>query len=165
MMMHENGGDRGTIRRSPGDSTQSWKQHLLFAWLKTSFGTCSLFTYIIFACHCFLPRHTLRHHNVVCPKRQMYSGSCQEVSSSLATEVKWERCWGVPTDMSTCVSFLMTAPKNTQVSKGYPSAHSVNAVCFPADHIASGPPARFLLYLSNATQVVQERWRRCLGSW
>lgn len=98
-------------------------------------------------------------------KHQMYSGSCQEVSSSLATEVKWEICWGVPTDMSTCVSFLMTAQKSTQVSKGYPSMHSVNAVRFPANPIAWRPPARFLLYLSTATQVVQERWRWCLGSW
>lgn len=94
-------------------------------------------------------------------KHQTYLGSCQEVSSSLATKINWEIHWEVPADMSTCVSSLMTAQKSTQVSKGYLSVRSVS---FPADHVAWAPHVRFLLYLSN-TQVLQERWRRYLGSW
>lgn len=33
----------------------------------------------------------------------------------------------------------MTAQNSMHISKGYPSGHLVNSVCFPADHIAQAP--------------------------
>lgn len=54
----------------------------------------------------------------------------------------------------------MTVWKCTQVSKEYWSMRLVSAICCATDWLLT----HFRLYLSAMSQVVQERWRRCLGS-
>lgn len=99
------------------------------------------------------------------PRHEMHPGGCQDVYSTLATDVGWEMPCGEPIDICTCVSNLMIVWKITWVSKAYQSARSVNAICCATERITNPPlAARFWLYLRNTPQVVQERWRRCLGS-
>lgn len=141
------------------------QKQLLFGWWRTSFGT-HLFRYISFARHCFLPHGASRHHNVQCT--QTWDASChgcQDVCSTLATDVGWEMPCGEPIDICTCVSNLTVVWKIMWVSRGHWSVHSVNTICCATERIANPPAAAcFWLYLRNMPQVVQERWRRCLGS-
>lgn len=160
-MAHGNGGDKGEALGEPFGTAHSHKNSTCcLAGRRLPLGH-ALFLHT-FAHHCALPLVITTHS--VPTKHQIYSGSCKEVSSSLATAMRWEISWGVPTGMSTCVS-SMSAQRSMQVSRGYPRVRSVTAVCFPADNTARATPAHFLLYLSNTPQVVQERRRRRLGSW
>lgn len=139
--------------------------HLLFGWLK-NFLWDTLFPHTIYVLVTALFPTTPRVITTYSAptKHQGYPGSCQEVFPPLPLRCS-VRYAGENLRVWVLVCFL-------------PYYHTKPAHRFPKDipvctwlilfvflQTTLPEPPHSLLYLSNMPQVVQERWRRCLGSW